>query len=270
MAAEPAHDYFDASDGTKLHYMTVGTKGSYVFLIHGYLGSAEGNWFLNGIAQELAKNHRVVAIDNRNHGKSDKPERGGAGKWEDSLELMDHLKIKKAHIHGYSMGGMITGRLLAAHPDRFITAGFGGSGIRESDPDWIEKVPEDIKGVDPEEAKITRNLRISAAMNNGRTREEAEKRVDEPPREPQGGAAARPALFRTPLEIDLKEVSIPVLAINGEYDSPWVKTFRMWRELNDFTSIVLPGKSHLTAIVAGQMPPEYIDGLVRFIDGNDT
>ena len=45
---------------------------------------------------------------------------------------MDHLKIEKAHLHGYSMGGSITGRLLASHPERLLTASFGGSGIRDS------------------------------------------------------------------------------------------------------------------------------------------
>jgi len=44
--------------------------------------------------------------------------------------LMDHLKIPKAHLHGYSMGGGIVGRLMAMIPDRIITAGFGGSGSR--------------------------------------------------------------------------------------------------------------------------------------------
>ena len=49
---------------------------------------------------------------------------------------MDHLKIQKAHIHGYSMGGGITGQLLGMIPDRFITAGFGGSGLTETDADF--------------------------------------------------------------------------------------------------------------------------------------
>ena len=66
---------------------------------------------------------------------------------------MDHLNIEKAHIHGYSMGRMLTAQLLASHPDRFITAGFGGSGIRESDPEWIDKVPPDKKNTDPSERR---------------------------------------------------------------------------------------------------------------------
>jgi hypothetical protein len=35
---------------------------------------------------------------------------------------MDHLKIERAHIHGYSMGGGIVGSLLGMIPNRFITA----------------------------------------------------------------------------------------------------------------------------------------------------
>lgn len=260
--SEPTKRYFTTSDDLKIHYMQLGSRGSHVVLIHGYTGNAYGNWFVNGIASALAKNHRVVALDCRNHGRSDKPQPGGTGRAEDVIELMDHLRIGKAHIHGYSMGGAITGRLLAKHPERFITAGFGGSGVRDVDPAWIKKTPEDKKGTDPQEAATMRNLRISAAMDNGLSREEAEKRADAPP-----PVRTRP----TPpgLDIDLTKVTIPVLAINGERDNPYAKTFRLWRELDDFTNVVLPGKSHLTAIVAPHMPEKYTDSLVRFIDGND-
>jgi pimeloyl-ACP methyl ester carboxylesterase len=41
---------------------------------------------------------------------------------------MDHLKIEKAHIVGYSMGGFMTEELLMEHPNRFITATFGSAG----------------------------------------------------------------------------------------------------------------------------------------------
>src|SRR5215468_2454987 len=118
-------DFFVASDGVYIHYLTAGTTGSWVVLIHGYSDSAQRMWFTTGIAPALAKNHRVVALDNRNHGESDKPQPNGTGRAMDVIELMDHLKIQKAHIHGYSMGGGMTGQLLAIAPERFITAGFG-------------------------------------------------------------------------------------------------------------------------------------------------
>jgi pimeloyl-ACP methyl ester carboxylesterase len=269
-----SHDYFTTADGVKIHYMVQG-KGTPVILIHGYTGSAEGNWFRNGIAEALAKNHRVIALDCRNHGRSDKPQPGGPGRAEDVIELMDHLKIPKAHFHGYSMGGGIVGRLLALVPDRFITAGFGGSGIRETDPAWTAKVPPDKEGRDPQEDEASRNLRIRRAMDLGMSREEAEKRAAEPPR-PPGAATTAPAgpspsaaPRPTAPQIDLTKITIPVLAINGEFDRPYAKTYRMWRELQNFTNVILPGKSHLTAIAAPYMPKEYLESVVRFIDAND-
>lgn len=262
-ADKPTSNYFKASDGVKIHYLVQG-KGTPVVLIHGYTGSAEGNWFRNGIAQALAKNHMVVAIDCRNHGKSEKPQPGGAGRAEDVIELLDHLKFGKAHFHGYSMGGAIVARLMEKAADRFITAGFGGSGIPETD-EWRDKVPPDKEGVDPKEAEASRALRIRSAMDRGKSREEAEKLAEakaKPKARPAAGKAA-------PLKLDLTKVDFPVLAINGEFDRPNAKTHRMWRQLKNFTNVVLPGKSHLTAIAAPYMPKEYLESVVKFINAND-
>src|SRR4030095_7719835 len=215
--AKPTEDYMTASDGVKIHYYVLG-KGTPVILIHGYTGTAWGNWFSNGIAQALAKNHMVVALDCRNHGKSDKPVANGPGKAQDVIELMDHLKIKKAHIHGYSMGGGITAQLLAMIPDRFITAAFGGSGIPESDPEMRAKVPPDKQGRDPQEDEASRTLRIHRAMDLGMSKEEAEKQAANPPARPSASPAAaasttaptpartRPQLDLTKLNIDRKSV----------------------------------------------------------------
>jgi pimeloyl-ACP methyl ester carboxylesterase len=268
---KPQSAFFTTSDGVKIHYLVKG-KGTPVVLVHGYTGSAEGNWFRNGIADALARTHMVVALDCRNHGKSDKPDGPtGRGKAEDVVELMNHLKIQKAHLHGYSMGGAIVGRLMALMPDRIITAGFGGSGIPEVDPEWRAKVPPDKEGRDPQEAEASRNLRIRRAMDLGMSREEAEKAAAKqaaaptPPPSPPASGAAAPA----PLQIDLTKIAFPVMAVNGEFDRPIAKTHRMWRELRNFTNVVLPGKSHLTAIAAPYMPPEYPESVVRFINAND-
>lgn len=256
-ADEPKHDFFTTSDGVKIHYMTLGDQGSWVVLIHGYTDTAQRMWFSTGIAQALAKNHRVVALDNRNHGQSDAPQPNGMGRAEDVIELMDLLKIDKAHIHGYSMGGGITGRLLASHPERFITAAFGGSGISETD----EKLREQAAALDPpmpepqgvEAAAFQRLRERAASLRAG------------------GGQGARGPAGPPPIEIDLKKVTVPVLAINGEFDRPYSKTQRMWRELNDFRNVVLPGLNHMSAImVGGPMPQQYIDALVDFINSNDV
>jgi pimeloyl-ACP methyl ester carboxylesterase len=247
--------FFTASDGVKIHYLTAGNSGSWIVLIHGYTDSAQRMWFTTGIAPALAKTHRIVAIDNRNHGQSDKPQQGGTGRAQDVIELMDHLKIQKAHIHGYSMGGGMTGQLLALIPDRFITAGFGGSGLTETDPE----------------------LRAKAAA------------MDETLPKPQGSDAEAMDRFRsriatlrpttataTPINVpgvavDLTKLAIPIIAINGSFDGPYSKTHRLWREAKTFQNVILPEKTHLTAIaVGGPMPPGYIDAMVRFIDMYDV
>ncbi len=253
---EPVSDSFAASDGVKIHYLTLGDRGSWVVLIHGFTGSAEGNWFANGIAPALAEKHRVVALDCRGHGRSEKPSDPamyGPSMTRDVVELMDRLEIGRAHVHGYSMGGMLMSQLLAEHPERFITATFGGSGVRET-AEWRGRVPEDRKRGDAGESDARSRLQASPQRDP-----DALAAVSKYPWKP--GERAR---------LDLTKVDIPVLAINGEYDRPNAKTHRLARELKSFKSVVLPGKSHLTAVMAGFIPPLYVESLVAHIDGNDA
>jgi pimeloyl-ACP methyl ester carboxylesterase len=92
-----------------------------------------------------------------------------------------------------------------------------------------------------------------------------------------GAGAAAPARPATPAprptptapSIDLKSIKFPVLAVNGDYDRPFAKTHRMWRELESFTNIVLKDHGHLSAVMAGTSPPEYADGLEKFITENN-
>jgi len=255
-AVEPKHGDFTASDGVKIHYLETGA-GTPVVLIHGYTGTAEGNWFSNGVAEALAKKHRVIAIDCRGHGDSEKPHdpsKYGPQMAKDVVELMDHLKIDKAHVHGYSMGGFIVTQLLATAPSRFITASYGGSGVPEVDAEQKSKVPADKPGPDPQEAEATSKLRAH------------------PKRDEEALAAVRNYPWKDGQrpDVDLTKIKIPVLAINGEFDGPNAKTNRMQRELANFKAVILPGKSHLTAIMAGYIPQLYIDSLVDFINANDT
>ena len=255
-AMEPTHGTFTATDGVKIHYLEAG-QGTPVVLIHGYTGTAEGNWFSNGVAEALAKKHRVVAIDCRGHGKSEKPhdpQKYGPQMAKDVLELMDHLKIAKAHVHGYSMGGFIVAQLLAMAPDRFITASFGGSGVPEIEDAYKSQVPKDEPGPDPQEAEASAKLSTNpdrdaealAAVRQYPWKDRGE-RVQDRSDENQDSRAGDQRRVRRPN----------------------AKTHRMKRELANFKAVVLPGKSHLTAIMAGYIPQLYIDSLVEFIDAND-
>ena len=122
-------DFFDAK-GVKIHYLIEGT-GEPVVLIHGLDSSAAINWEMPGTIDALAKDHLVVALDLPGYGQSDKPVEASAygRQWvEDVILLLDHLKIEKAHIVGYSMGGMVALKLIAEHPDRVLSGTLGGMG----------------------------------------------------------------------------------------------------------------------------------------------
>jgi pimeloyl-ACP methyl ester carboxylesterase len=122
-------DEFD-SGGVKIHYAVRG-EGDPVILIHGLASSAKLNWDLPGATAQLAKRFQVITFDNRGHGESDKPTdvgQYGTNMVNDVIRLMDHLHIAKARVAGYSMGGMITMKLLTMHPERVTTAVLGGMG----------------------------------------------------------------------------------------------------------------------------------------------
>lgn len=108
------------SNGVKIFY-TVQGSGTPVVLIHGLHSSGAMNWTMPGITAELAQTHRVVLMDCRGHGKSDKPETAdayGTEMAEDVITLLNRLDIRRAHVVGYSMGGMIALKTAVLHPER--------------------------------------------------------------------------------------------------------------------------------------------------------
>jgi pimeloyl-ACP methyl ester carboxylesterase len=132
-AEKPASGSFDAN-GVKIRYSVKG-RGEPVVLIHGWLSSGCLNWDLPGITTLLARDYQVITLDVRGHGLSDKPtkdESYGPELVEDVVRLLDQLKIKKAHIVGYSMGGIIAANFIVKHPDRVLSGTLGGMG-------WLQK-----------------------------------------------------------------------------------------------------------------------------------
>ena len=234
--AHVKHGDFTASDGVRIHWMEAG-EGTPVVLLHGYTSCCDAGWFVNGVAKELARDHRVIGIDARGHGRSEKPhdpaKYDGDRMPADVIEVLDHLGVGKAHFHGYSMGGGIVAHLLARHPDRFITASFGGSGVREEDEALAaQAAARDPVGHDPQQEEGQRTLR---------------ERSDR----------------------DDAALSFPIQAINGEFDAPISKTQRLTREARDFTAVILPGRGHNTVTTAPFTPRLYIDSIAGFVRAHD-
>src|SRR5687767_2761185 len=106
LLATPARgeDNFFDSGGVRIRYIDQGA-GEPIMLIHGNGGRLEA-WTDYGVMQNLARDYRVIAFDARGHGMSGKPHDPtayGRQMGLDAIRLLDHLKIKQAHIIGYSM-----------------------------------------------------------------------------------------------------------------------------------------------------------------------
>ncbi len=131
-------------DGLKLAFFDNGDpSGPPVLLIHGFASTAIANWVNPGWLKTLGEaGYRVIAIDNRGHGSSDKLYDADVyHPWimaEDAVALLDHLGIPEAHVMGYSMGARVSTFMAIAHPDRVRSLVLGGLGIGmvEGVGDW--------------------------------------------------------------------------------------------------------------------------------------
>lgn len=88
-----------------------------VLVIGGHMQPLD-SWALQ--VREMKQHFRVVRFDNRGTGLSDAPP--GPYSMEqmagDAVALLDHLRIRRAHVVGVSMGGMIAQHLALLHPER--------------------------------------------------------------------------------------------------------------------------------------------------------
>jgi pimeloyl-ACP methyl ester carboxylesterase len=121
---------FDSA-GVSIHYLVTGKEdGEPVVLIHGFASSIEVQW--PPVIEALKKDYKVIALDLRGCGSSGKPhdpKAYGIEMVNDVVRLLDHLKIDKAHIVGYSMSAG-TGLLLAVHhPARVRSLTCCGAGV---------------------------------------------------------------------------------------------------------------------------------------------
>jgi pimeloyl-ACP methyl ester carboxylesterase len=111
------------SDGVRLAFIDEG-EGDPVLLIHGFASSVRTNWIEPGWVSLLTKSgYRVIAIDNRGHGESEKLHDRALYSAplmaEDARRLLDHVGVSRADVMGYSMGARITAFLALAHPPAF-------------------------------------------------------------------------------------------------------------------------------------------------------
>jgi len=131
-AGTPFRAQYRTIDGTRLRMIDTG-NGTPVVFIHGFGASMYG-WRYQ-LPVVVAAGYRVVVIDNRGFGFSDKPAHGysNAAYAHLVVSLLDSLGIASAVLVGHSMGGAIAAEVALAHPDRvrgMVLIDAAGYGVR--------------------------------------------------------------------------------------------------------------------------------------------
>src|SRR5476651_2600972 len=94
--------------------------GEPIVLVHGFASNKQVNWVNPGWVATLTRaGRRVIALDNRGHGASSKlydPAAYHSAMMADDVRaLLDHLRIERADLMGYSMGARIAAFLAVEH-----------------------------------------------------------------------------------------------------------------------------------------------------------
>jgi len=122
--------YATTPDGVKLYYEET-EQGTPILFVHEFASDHRG-W--EPQMREFGKRYRCIAYSARGYTPSDVPADKDAYSYRDVMRdcvaVLDHLKIERADVMGYSMGARITAFLTVNHPERVRSAIIGGLGIK--------------------------------------------------------------------------------------------------------------------------------------------
>jgi len=163
----PEDTYIEAN-GLRFHLIDWGGRGDWLVLLHG-LASQAHIWDL--VAPQLIDRFRVVAVDQRGHGLSDKPDGGYdfATVSSDLDAILSALKIDRAVLIGHSWGGNVAVQVAVDQPSRVSGLVLVDGGFLQvpDDADWptVEKMlePPDLIDTPVEEFRANLKLWLGAA-----------------------------------------------------------------------------------------------------------
>ncbi len=220
------------SDGVQIYYEVEGNpEGPPLVLQHGLTGYLE-SWRERGYTEVLGGDYRLILIDARGHGHSDKPHEPSAYARElraaDVVAVLDDLDIEKTYYFGYSMGGRIGCALLSHAADRLTCAVMGGFDpyITESAATLPETMEEFGAHID-ERPNLTPEVRARLMAND----------LDALLASTVGSKG--PAMADGALAQDF-----PILLFSGENDAPLEGAKKAAEEATDGQFFMVPGADH--------------------------
>jgi pimeloyl-ACP methyl ester carboxylesterase len=216
-------------------------QGDPILLIHGFASNREVNWVYPGwVATLTGAGRRVIALDNRGHGQSTKlyepSDYHTDNMAEDARALLDHLKVERADVFGYSMGARITAFLAAAHPDRVRSAILGGLGYKLIDgvglPESIAEALEAPSLADVSDP-VARTFRAFADQTKSDRR-------------------ALAACIRGSRQVmsvdDVSRIAVPALVAVGTRDDVAGPAGKLAAVMRNARAFDIPGRDHMLAV----------------------
>ena len=207
----------------------------------GFSDSVE-TWYEYGYVKSLAGDYRLILVDPRGHGDSDKPHNPDAysstNMGVDLVNVLDACQIDQAHVYGYSMGGGMAMQMAKMHPERLRTMITGGASPVQATESTelinelggIGDQPEALVKVWESQSEISPELRNRLLAND---------------------MAALNANWACEdwVEIDdvLTTCGRPFLLIMGEKDEMYPPLKEYSKQLPEGSLVSLPGLNHLQA-----------------------
>lgn len=234
------------SDGVKIYYEVEG-EGVPLMLHHGAHGSLNG-FRRRGYTEELSKEHQLILIDARGHGRSDKPHQPEAYRLKlfvnDAVAVLDELGVEKPHFLGYSMGGLVGLGIGVYSPDRFRSLIIGGTGIIETDDEEIIKHAQSFieiyrKGIDALFSLHTGSLKGLPSEELARRKEEFYLN------DPEALIAFRSVREQVGFEELLPSLELPCLFYAGDQDFLHDEAKRTAELIPNARFVSLPGLDHM-------------------------
>lgn len=224
--------YIKSVDGTNIYYEDYG-EGDSVIFVHGW-GASHESWQPQVL--EFAKKYRVITIDLRGHGDSDKPYSGYS--YEDHCNdinsLIDQLKLVKPTLLGWSYGGSIATYYSAHYSDKLAKLILLGPATPKytKTEDWPH-------GNSPEDAEHFLQQELNNWFEFRKMLVEAQfyKKMPEQLTQwflylcmktpPWAGYESLKRLIESDFRLLLPKITVPTYIINGEHDNfipeTWVK-----------------------------------------------
>jgi pimeloyl-ACP methyl ester carboxylesterase len=234
-----------SSDGVEIAFIDEppagGSAGDPILLVHGFASSIRDNWVDPGWVSLLTANgFRVIAIDNRGHGASQKlydPALYTAPIMaEDCRRLLDHLGIARADVMGYSMGARICAFLALAHPARVrsaVFAGLGGNMVRPMAGSGPIAHALEAESIDQVTNAAARTFRAFAEKTGSDLKALA--------------ACIRGA--REPITREaVASLEVPVLVVTGSEDVIGGSAEELARSIPGAEAVSVPGRDHMRTV----------------------